>query len=105
FNNLQRNSSLDNLTRQCFNERYKNRMVGGSDEIPNRQFDGPALRKPGVAEHWLDSSPELMRNPDGTIQRDKDGSPLFRSGSEVKQYNASLQKDISEYVNALPEDQ
>jgi hypothetical protein len=104
FDNLQRNSALDNLTSNYLRTRFHDRKMDAGEDMSTRVFRQEDLRG-NAPDTFLDSAPEIRRNPDGTVMRDKNtGLPIMRTPSEVKEYNAKLAQDIFDRVDALPED-
>jgi hypothetical protein len=106
FDNLQRNSALDNLTQRYFQTRFNERKFGApaEDFQANRKFSKEDL-KGNAPDVWLNTAPEIMRDANGNVVRDKNtGVPLFRSQKEVKEYNAKLANDMLDRISALPED-
>jgi hypothetical protein len=106
FDNLQRNSALDNLTQRYFQTRFNDRKFGApaEDFQANRKFSKEDLRG-NAPDVWLDTAPEFIRDANGNAVRDKNtGDPLYRSQKEVKEYNAKLADDMLDRISALPED-
>jgi hypothetical protein len=64
------------------------------------------MQNPNVADTWLTNAAEIVRNPDGTVQRNPlTGEPIYRNQKEVKDYNANFAGAVKSGLEALPESQ
>jgi hypothetical protein len=103
FDNVRQNDAVDKLTQKYFQTRFRDRAIE-SEELPTRKFRTEDLRTTNAADTFLNTAPEIMRNPDGSVLRDSRGIPVMRTPGQVRQYNAKLANDTLDRINALPED-
>jgi hypothetical protein len=103
FDNVRPNDAVDKLTQKYFQTQFRERTIN-SEELPTRKWTMEDLRSTNAADTFLDTAPEIMRNPDGSVMRDSRGMPLMRTPAQVKAYNAKLANDTLDRVNALPDD-
>lgn len=103
FDNVRPNDAVDKLTQKYFQARFRDRTID-NEELPTRAFTREDLRSTNAANTFLDTAPEILRNPDGSVMRDSRGVPLMRTPAQVRQYNAKLANDMLDRINALPDD-
>jgi len=103
FDGLQRNDAVDKLAQKYFQTKFRDRAIE-NEEIPTRVFRMEDLRTGNAADTFLDTAPEIMRNPNGSVMRDARGIPLMRTPKQVREYNAKLANDTLDRINALPDD-
>jgi hypothetical protein len=70
FDGMQRNSALDRLTSQYLRTRWNERKLSGEEAQAPRVFRREDL-KGNAPDTFLSSAPEIMRNSDGSVMRDK----------------------------------
>ena len=104
FDNVRPNDVIDKLTQRFFKTGFRERSID-SEELPTRTFTREDLRSTNAADTFLDTAPEIMRNPDGSVMRDARGVPLMRTPAQVRQYNAKLASDTFDRISALSDDQ
>lgn len=104
FDGVRPNDAVDKLTQKFFQTRFRDRAID-NEELPTRAFTREDLRSTNAADTFLDTAPEIMRNPDGSVMRDSRGVPLMRTPAQVRQYNAKLADDMLDRINALSENQ
>ena len=105
FTDLQRNPDLQKFAQAYHTKQWQQGLMA-PEEQPTHSFTKRDLQNPNTSETWLNNAPEIMRNQDGTAQRDPNtGLPIMRSAREVKQYNANFADSLRKGLDSLPEDQ
>lgn len=105
--NLQPNSAVSKLIQTYYQKRFDDRKIvtSESDQMPDRAFAKKDLiTSPNAVDHWFDSTPSVLRDKNGVVQKDGTGAPVIRSQSEVAKYNTGLSRSVNDFVGALPED-
>jgi hypothetical protein len=105
FTDLQRNPIYNQLAQSYFRTTQREGQINSEEAVTHR-FTRADMQNPNVADTWLTSAPEIVRNPDGTVQRNAiTGEPIYRTQKEVKEYNANFAAAVKSGLEALPEAQ
>jgi hypothetical protein len=102
------NNAINKLLQSYYQQRFDERKIvtSASDEMPDRAFTKKDLiTSPNAVDTWFDSTPSVLRDANGVVQKDSTGAPILRKQSDVAKYNAGLTRAVNDYVAALPEDQ
>lgn len=101
------NSAVSKLLQTYYQKRFNERKISSSssDEMPDRAFTkGDLIASPTAVDTWFDSTPSVLRDKNGVVQKDGTGAPILRKQSEISKYNTGLTRAVNDYVESLPED-
>jgi len=105
FTDLQRNPIYNQLAQSYFKTTQREGQIDSEEAVTHR-FTRGDMQNPNVANTWLTNAAEIVRNPDGTVQRNPlTGEPIYRTAKEVKEYNANFANAVQSGLEALPESQ